>query len=366
MTTDVIERSASVPVATTELIPDGIHFGMPEERYHPDPALGSTRQKDLVIDPIEYQYGRIYGAEKKETFALKWGSGIHCRALEGRESLKERFPIAPALADYEDALVTFEHLKTHAKKLGLSKVGTKKEDFISAIRDFDKEVPIWDEILAKFNAENAAKTILPRDALEHIERAAQWMQRDAELAPVMEDGTFTAGASEVSIFYTENGVRLKARIDHLLAHGVIDLKSFRPMFSENILAAAKRAVSRMRYDLQAASYMRALHAAAKLYEQGLVFNNPYGSDFLKTVFKTLAAGQMEWVWVLIKASGAPQPVVRKFDMNSMLFKTAAMQIDDAINNYRNLTTEFGQDEVWMPTNSAETWGDMDFSPFAFQ
>lgn len=344
---------------------DGIYFGMAEDEYHADQALGSTVLKELVLDPIEYQHARLHGGEKKESFALKWGSAIHCRVLEGRSSLAERFPIAPALQDYIGALDTMADLRRHCKTISISAAQTKL-DTIKRIREVDREVIIWDEIVANFEAENAGRTIIPRDALHHIERAAQWMQRDRELGPVMEDGTFTAGASEVSIFYTDNGVRLKARLDHLLAHGAIDLKSFRAIMQERLVPAAKRAIYRMRYDLQAAAYIRALRAAAKLYADGKVFNNLYKPEFLDTVFDTLASGKMKWIWVLIKASGAPQSVVREFNMNSMIFRQAAVDIDDAIENYRNYTGKFGLDEDWVPDNVAEVWGDEDFPPFAFQ
>ena len=344
---------------------DGIHFGIPEDQYHRDDALGSTILKELVLDPIEYQHARLHGGEKKETFALKWGSAIHCRVLEGRLSMAERFPIAPAIKDYIGILDTVEDLKRHCRTIGITP-GKVKAETIARIREADSEVQIWDEIIAKFEADNVGKTIIPRDALHHIERAAQWMQRDRELSPVMEDGTFTAGASEVSIFYTENGIRLKARLDHLLAHGVIDLKSFRAIMAERLIPAAKRAVSRMRYDLQAAAYIRALRAAAKLFAAGKVFNNPYKPEFLDTVFATLAADKMKWIWVLIKASGAPQSVVAEFNTNSMIFKTAGMEIDDAIKNYRELTAKFGPDQDWVPDNASEVWGDEDFAPWAFQ
>lgn len=343
---------------------DGIYFGVPEAAYHADDALGSTSIKELVIDPIEYQHRRLHGGEPKETFALKWGSAIHCRVLEGRASLADRFPIAPAKTDYEGLLDTMADLRRHCSLLGL-KAAQTKEETIKRIREVDEEVLIWDELYAKFEAGNAGKTIIPRDALEHIERAAQWMQRDRLLAPVMQDGTLTAGASEVSIFYTENGVRLKARLDHLLAHAVVDLKSFRPFFQERALDAAKKAVSRMRYDLQAADYIRALRAAAKLYADGKTFNNPYPAEFLDTVFNTLAAGEMKWIWVLIKASGAPQSVVAEFDMDSMIFKQATVDVEDAIKAYREYTAKFGADQDWVPETYAEHWGDTSFPPYAF-
>jgi hypothetical protein len=343
----------------------GIYFGVPEDQYHADESLGSTSLKELVLDPIEYQHERLHGADRKETFALKWGDAIHCRTLEGRLSMARRFAVSPQLSDYDGVLVTMEHLKSHCKLLGLT-AGKTKDETISRIREFDHEVLIWDEIVAKFAADNVGKTILPHEALHHVDRAAQWMQRDRLLAPVMEDGTLTAGASEVSIFYQEGGIRLKARLDHLLAHAIVDLKSFRPFFAESVRPAARKAVSRMRYDLQAAAYIRALRAAAKLYIDGKVFNNPYDAEFLKEVFRSLAAGEMKWIWVLIKASGAPQPIVAEFDLDSMIFKTAAMQIDDAINTYRELSNKFGLDVDWVPDNPAEIWSDTDFPSYAFQ
>ena len=356
----------SAPTNSTAIrFEPGIYFGVPDASYFADESLGSTAQKELVLDPIEFQHARLYPGEEKESMALKWGHAIHCRALEGRLSLAERFAIAPAVTDYKGALVTMDDLRRHCKLLSL-KPGKTKADAVTAIREFDKEAVIWDEVVAKFEADNVGRTIVPRGALDQIEMAVRWMQRDRLLSPVMQDGTFVAGASEVSIFYVENGVRLKARIDHLLAHAVVDLKSFRPFFKERVRTAAKKAVTRMRYDLQAASYIKALKAAAKLYAEGRVFGNPFQKEFLDEVFRSLAAGETKWIWVLIKASGAPQPVVAEFDMRSMIFKTAAMEIDDAINAYRYLTDKFGPDQEWVPDAPAEVWGDTDFPSYSFQ
>ncbi|MCK1577870.1 PD-(D/E)XK nuclease-like domain-containing protein [Bradyrhizobium sp. 174] len=351
---------------------DGIYFGLDETTYHADEALGSTSLKELVLDPVEYQDDKLNPGEEKESMALKWGHAIHCRALEGRLSVAERFAIAPAVSDYKGALVTMTDLTRHCKTIGV-KPGKTKAEAIAAIRDFDKEVQIWDEIQAKFEADNVGKEILPRAALDQIEKAVRWMQRSRKIAPVMKDGTFVAGASEVSIFYTENGVRLKARIDHLLAHAVVDLKSFRPFYRENIVEAAKKAVSRMRYDLQAGAYLKALRAAAALHAEGRVFNNPYPKDFLDEVFASLAIAQrspaaddaMKWVWVMIKANGAPQTVVGEFDLTSMIFRQAVVDVERAIGEYRHFMEAFGPDQEWVREIPAQLWGDTDFSSWAF-
>ncbi|NEV75524.1 hypothetical protein DYI24_00310 [Rhodopseudomonas sp. BR0C11] len=356
------------------LFEPGIYFGLPEKDYHADSSLGSHDLKDIVLDPVEFQHARLHGSEPKETMALKWGSAIHCRALEGRASFEERFPIAPVMADYgDDLLVTMDQLRAYANLIGV-KAGKTKDLTIKAIRDFDTDVPIWDEIIAKFEADNIGKTIIPREALRQIEQACAWMQRDRLLAPVMEDGTITAGASEVSIFYEDNGVRLKARIDHLLSHAVIDLKSFRPIMAERKNGAAKRAISRMRYDLQAAAYLRALRAAADLFSSGRVFNNPYDSSFLEAVFRALDVAKtspesedaLKWVWVMIKAAGAPQPVVAEFDLCSNIFRHAGAEIEDAVNIYRANVETFGLDQDWAPASVVQRWGDGDFNPWSFE
>jgi hypothetical protein len=189
----------------------------------------------------------------------------------------------------------------------------------------------------------------------------------------MEDGTFTAGSSEVSIFYEDNGVRLKARIDHLLSHAVVDLKSFRPIMAERVKPAAKRAIYRMRYDLQAAAYIRALKFAAKLFAAGQVFNCSYDPAFLNAVFRALDISEkqprhedaLKWIWVMIKASGAPQPIVAQFDVGSMIFRQAQTDIEDAINTYRTNIAKHGIDKDWTPENPVEIWGDTDFPTFAF-
>lgn len=342
----------------------GIYFGMSDAEYFADQALGSTVIKELVLDPIEYQHDRLYKEEKEDTWALKWGHAIHCRVLEGKPSLDARFPVMPAKEDYEGLLDTMDDLRKHCADLGI-KAGKTKGETIIRIKEFDTKTPIWEEITALFDKSLEGRTALPKKAFKEIEQAAAWMQRDKYLAPVMENGTITAGASEVSIFYEDNGVRLKARIDHLLSHAVIDLKSFRPFFKERVERAAVKAIERQRYDIQCAAYIRALRAAADLYANDQVFNNPYGDEFLAAVFDALGKGEMKWIWVLIKASGAPQPVVREFNLESMTFRNAQRDVEGAIQDYRRLRAEFGLDNDWVPDLPVEILSDEDFSPYAF-
>src|SRR3954470_13085174 len=100
-------------------IEPGIYFGMPDDVYFGDDSLGSTLLKNLALDPIEFQYERLHGGDKPETMALKWGSAIHCRALEGRASLNARFPVLPEISDYPGVLDTADDLKKHCASIGV-------------------------------------------------------------------------------------------------------------------------------------------------------------------------------------------------------------------------------------------------------
>lgn len=144
-------------------------------------------------------------------------------------------------------------------------------------------------------------------------------------------------------------------------------------YRENLIEAAKKAVSRMRYDLQAGAYIKALRAAARLFAEGKVFNCTYRPEFLEEVFKALALAEkqpgsddaMKWVWVMIKANGAPQSVVGEFDLTSMIFRQAVVDVERAIGEYRQFMETFGPDAEWVREVPAQLWGDTDFSPYAF-
>src|SRR3546814_9490787 len=83
----------------------------------------------------------------------------------------------------------------------------------------------------------------------------------------MEDGTFIAVAPEVSIFYEDRGVRLKARFDRLLRHAIVDVKSFAPRSPGRIdgpSGSAMKAVRNMRYDLRSEEHTSELQSLMRI------------------------------------------------------------------------------------------------------
>jgi hypothetical protein len=344
------------------MIESGIHFGLPAKAYHADDALGSTSLKALAIDATEFQYERLHG-EEKDTAALTWGSALHARVLEGEDVFQKEFMVAPAKEDFPGALVTMADLRAHAQKMDISKLGRSKEDAVKAIRQFDGDVQIWDEIEEKFLESVGEKVVVTKKIVAEIEKAAKWMQADATIGPTMSDGTFAVGASEVSIFYEYEGIRLKARLDRLFPHAIVDVKSFRTMMRDRVTTGAMKAVARERYDLQAAAYIRAFEAARGLFKAGHVFGaTERDMDLLKAAF---AKESVKWIWVFVKNCGAPQPLVRELALDSFIFRGAGSEIERAIVAYKQLTEEFGADNDWSPRHEPEVWGDTDFPSWAF-
>lgn len=234
----------------------GIYFDLCDAVYHQDKALGSSSIKALANDPYEFSFNRLYG-EDLDTEALRWGSALHKRILEGREAFEAAFCHEFDKSLVKDALDTIPELKAWLEEKGVKGLsGKKKDDLIAAVREIDPEQPIAAVIKAKWDAENEGKVMLPPKRWAQIETAARWLQRDPLLSAVMTDGTFNAGAPEVSVFYEDRGVRLKARFDRLLRHAIIDVKSFAPWFSGNLEGAAIKVIERMRYDIQEAAYRR--------------------------------------------------------------------------------------------------------------
>lgn len=335
--------------------PPGIYFGMPDEEYHADLALGSSSIKALSVDPYEFQFDRLYG-EDKDTDALIFGSALHARILEGRAAFEAKFCSAFDKSQLKDALDTTADLKAFLEKHGQTGYSAKtKPLLIKHVRDIDQDVPIVEEIKAKWEADNGDKTPLNPKRWAQVETAARWVQRDPLLSAVMEDGTFSHGAPEVSIFYEDRGVRLKCRFDRLLRHAIVDLKSFAPRATGKIEDIALRAIGSNRYHIQAADYIRGWQKARELFEAGMVFGDQPFPTFLEECFDRQAPA---WIWIMVKSVGAPQPLVIDWQAK-LAMRTAEETVEAAIDEYVRLRDLYGDDAEWPPMRPALTTGDAD-------
>lgn len=335
------------------LIPPGIYFGMPEHVYHGDKSLGSSRIKAIAVDPIEAQFDHLHG-EDKDTDALTFGSALHARVLEGRSAFESRFTKGFDKSEYQDCLITTEHLKewlTARDQSGLSKL--KKDGLIELALQIDPTVRIFDVLKAEWEKQNEGKQVLNVKRWAQVELASQWIQRDPLLSAVMEDGTFIEGAPEVSVFYEDRGVRLKCRYDRLLRHAIVDVKTFAGMYGGSVTSLAVKAINRMRYDLQSADYLRGWQRAKQLFAEGLVFGDQPYPEFLEDCFDR---DEPSWIWVMVKSTGAPQPLVVEWKAKFAM-QAAAEGVERAIDSYIALKDHFGESEDWVPMHPPITLTD---------
>jgi hypothetical protein len=346
------------------IFPPGIYFGIPEEVYHADKSLGSSRIKALAVDPYEAQFDHLYG-EDKDTDALIFGSALHARMLEGRQAFEARFCHEFDSDSLKDCYKTADDIKKRLESHGVAKLsGRTKPELTKLLLDLEPDAKIYDVEKAKWDKANEGKTALKPKRWAQVETAARWVQRDPLLAAVMTDGTFSHGAPEVSIFYEDRGVRLKCRFDRLLRHAIVDLKSFAAVFGGKIDGydgTALKTIFRMSYDLQAADYLRGWQFARdKLFPKGLVFGEPPYDTFLDECFDRV---EPSWIWILVKSKGAPQALV--IDWRAKMAKaSAAEEVERAIDTYVHLRDLYGEENEWPPQRPAMTVEDQDLPPWA--
>lgn len=342
-----------IPIPAEGLLPDGIYFNLSEERYHADPALGSTSIKELSRKPCRWQYDRLRPRENIETEFLVWGRAWHCRVLEGADAFAARYAKPPHPDDYPNALVTTDDIKELLRQHGKKLTGNKP-DLIARAKELEEECPpFFDDILAKWKAEHPGHTNLTDRQVTEIEDAVTNMSRDPILSSVMRAGSLIDGAAEVSIFWTnEYGIRCKARFDYALPPAgnrvkslIVDLKSFTTFKGGNDEDAGVRKIYDECYDIQATHYMDAYRAAKKLLESYAVFGDAPNDDYLKSF---LHADGVDWVWVMLRRDAGMVPLTISVDTADEMFTHAKRIVDSTFETYLSYVETWGIDQIWSP------------------
>ena len=93
MTHEILEAETSSDDAAT-LHEPGVYFGLTDDVYHADPALGSTDIKTLAFSPCDYWFKSPLNPERTDaepTPAQAFGSAVHKLVLEGRQAFESRY-----------------------------------------------------------------------------------------------------------------------------------------------------------------------------------------------------------------------------------------------------------------------------------
>lgn len=306
---------------------DGIYFGLPEDIYHRLPWCGSSDIKLLASSPPDYWFKspmnplRVYRDE--ETPAKIFGTAIHHAILYGIESFERKYQTIEG--DDGKEAVSAAGLKKWLEEQGAKSAKLKADNERMIIEEFGIRfltVDAWTQIML------SAKAITSNPYLK---------------------AAFSGGWSEVSIFWHEENVPCKCRIDYLKLKASVDLKSFRGKDRNmSIDRMVLNDIFNYGYHTQSAHYSDGRVHAKELLAKGRVFAAGDRPDdaWLKPV---LDNPEPAWVFVFYKADGAPVSKSYQDTFNGAMVGAGRAVKRVALTNYQNYHATFGTD-VWVNTD----------------
>ncbi len=334
----------------------GVFFGLSAEDYHADPGFGSSSIIELYKHPCNWAWRRFtpFAEPRIETPAMKFGSAVHTYVLEGADTFEARYCHKPDMPP--GTLTSLEELKAHCKTLGLPVSGTKAE-LAKRIRTVDQTTPLEPEIMAQFDLERGEKIVLSENDYARIKVAGHAIAQNPALSKA-----FTGGFPEVSVFWEQGGLRMKARFDYLKIKSVVDLKStsnWREIDMERFWACE---VANRGYDIQAVHYLNGRAMLPKFIAEGSVFtvSGPTpDAEWLKNVAEH---EDPAWVWVVYQSENAPISEGFQFPVGSPWHESAANRIATAIDNHNRFLAEQGRG-VWLKYEPIKMLAEEDLPPW---
>ena len=321
----------SQPFPTDDDWQEGVYFGLPAERYHALPWLGSSDMKMLATRPCDFWHYSYMNPnrppEEEPTPAKLIGTAVHDRVLYGLEYFKSRYDVVAG--EIKDA-VSAEGYANYIIDQGDKPTPRSKSTNVSFVRDkYGKELlsePTYQRVL---------------DSVDHI------LKNDAIRQ------SFQSGWPEVSIFWRTEGVPMKARIDYLKLRADIDLKSFRARDrNRQMVDMCKRDMWSMLYDCQRAHYgdgrvaMRNLVRAGRVWAAG---DRP-DDDWLDKCFSNPAPG---WAFIFYKMDGAPEACGIQDDWEGVVHTRGRSWTRRALTNFQTYYGKFGR-ERWVSNEPIDT------------
>jgi hypothetical protein len=301
-------------------IEPGIYFGLDETTYHAAPWLGSSNIKALYSSPPDFWFDSWMNPmrpKEQPTFAQVYGRAIHHRILYGEASFLQHYQAMPG---EEGDSVSAAGLKIWLESHG-HKPAKLKADNEAIIREL-------------------GVNLLTEDTFRIIMIATQHILKNPHLGKA-----FEGGWPEVSIFWEEDGVPMKARIDYLKKRAIVDLKSFRSKSRNSTLD--RMVLSDLfgyGYHIQVSHYQRARQVAIDLLNAGKVFGETVPSEeWLRACLTDQTRG---WVFVFFKSDGMPIAKSYQIPYDSPAHQAGNHARSVALAAYKDNLERFGAD-AWV-------------------
>ena len=345
---ETADATPAQPVPTTPPpLGEGLYFGLDEARYHADVALGSGSIRELAMCPIYYwvdSWMNPLRTERAETDALLYGRALHCLVLEGPAAFQARYAPIPDAEAHPDAYTTMDGIKAALKDAG-AKVSGSKAEISARLKEVDPTATFLDEIVEAFHADCQERgvTALKAELYSELIQVASFILGDTRVR-----AAFQGGRPEVSLFWEQDGVRMKARLDYVRLGkrdrkpiGVVtDLKSFSNVLDMPPERAVIRAIANTRLDVQAAAYFEGIKRIPEFVKSGKVFGAEGINPDWITALGSVEPADWQWYWCFYE-KGSPISLLRSTHMESPLLAAARMDLARALDAYRDNMAAFG-------------------------
>ena len=338
----------------------GICIGLPEEDYFDDRFIGGSALKELVPDKaIDFWWNSSHNpvkldidAEKAELPEKKdgkmFGKALHKHLLEGQEEFDKLYCRQFDASKYPKALDTIEDYRKWIDKyvksnpdIKISK-GGKKEDIAARIKDNDSSVQFIADLHGEYvNGRNEIK----KSWHSSISLFARIAKVDPYISALMSEGI-----PEVSVFWEEDGVPCRMRLDWFRKTKVIeingeektlcttDLKSYSAMAGRSLKRAILTSIMNYRYDLQEAHYRAGVSAMKDLPIFG-------GTNEQQAYIKDALTVEQDFGFLFYKSIGAP--ITKHMSVPAMILEIANREREYTFESWRSYYKQFGYDIPWV-------------------
>lgn len=308
---------------------DGIYFGMPEDEYHRDTALGASGIVDLNISPLAFYQNSAWAKnrvedekDEKETAATIRGTYFH----EALAAAKPTIIVKPA---------------------GMSFATTDGK---------------------AFKAKHPGATFIKA---EDTERAQLMIDALRETGALEFIGGIGGGISEVAFFYTDKqGRRRKMKFDRLFNGQAFDWKTMANRSKKDLQTLVAHVVAEHRYHIKAFWYQTGLQVMKQMVRaRGADAIMTPASDQERAAVIDIAASDaiVPFWYVFIENSGVPNVVGRRFvshDAAGQLnayFRGAKQECERALKTFDTFMKSHGPDKPWFEKAVFKDFADEDFT-----
>lgn len=308
---------------------DGIYFGMSDEAYHRDTALGASGICDLLISPLAY-YKRSAMAkqrvedesDEKETAATIRGTYFH-----------------NALANIKGDIVV--------KPAGMSFATKEGKEFKARYPD---------------------ATFIKAEDTQTAQAMIEAMRETGVLERI---GGIGGGISEVAFFYTDKmGRRRKMKFDRLFEGEAFDWKTMANKMKKDLDTLVAHVVAEHRYHIKAFWYQTGLQAMKQMVNHlgPKAFKSTVSEKDFQAIYELSQSETIVPFWyIFIENSGIPNIVARRFvshDPTGQLnayFRGAKQETERALKTWDTFMRNVGPDKPWYQPVPFKEFADEDFT-----